>query len=73
MEEIYKTITLKATVPQRIRVGNEKRNVKKWEIIKAYKDDFLFYKQYGFIEVKMEDEVKTETKKVKSRKKKNTK
>lgn len=48
---------LKATKNQRIRVGAEKQDIKKWQIVDIPKADEYLFKTHWFIEIKMEDEV----------------
>jgi len=60
---MYDTIKLKATSDQRIRVDWVKRNIKKGEVIEARKSEVLFFRAYGFMELKMLDKKPTEKKK----------
>ncbi len=58
---MYDLVKMKATTPQRIRVGGEKKNVKKWDIVEVRKSEVVFFVWYWFIEVKMEDKKPTLT------------
>ena len=51
---MFDYVKMKATSNQRIRVGSEKKEVKKNEIVEVRKSEVTFFVWYGFIEGKRE-------------------
>ena len=73
---MYEMIKMKATQNQRIRVGSEKKDIKKDDIVEVRKTESAYFVGYWFIEIKMEDkkpvakiEKKEQKKNLKSKKK----